>query len=71
MSIGDFIEGAFDFLLERAPRFTACLALAIAGGFFVCWLVPGILAKVLCSIGLLILGSFAGWLWERKTRRHE
>ena len=71
MSIGDIIEGAFEVVRERAPRFAACLALSVAACFFVFWLVPGIITKFLTSIVVLVIGSLVGWVWERSARRHE
>ena len=67
MSIGDIIEGVFEVVRERAPRFAACLALSVAACFFVFWLVPGFVTKILTSIGLLFVGSSVGWLWERRA----
>ena len=69
MGFIDFLEEIWETLLEYVPRLAACLALAVAGCVFVVWLVPGVLKKILFSLGLLAAGSLVGLIWEGNARR--
>ncbi len=63
-----FSEG-LGVLFERWGRFYACFLISFAVAGFSLWLVPGRRLSVAVSAAVVILGTAAGLLWERRSGR--